>query len=662
VFEVFFNGESSFIPRFLPTDLIQLSTREVIEILKNKYGSTIFSAFNPDFEVKSPLFGIKDTEWLRRERCVGVNVRTIHNFWNIIPYSFSLPLTQRAIHLLPIWEPGVVASLYGMASWNINPEFYSAELAKELPHLDTVEKQLKVVINILHAMGRVVGMDVVPHTDRYSEQVLANPSYFEWLIRSDLTIVDHAEKLDFYAKQTIFEWLKRNGSATDSVEIPSKSDAFFHTQLTENQRLECLFGKKYDYAGRLERRKSLIRDLFKFGFETAPATMGPPYRGLEVNPADEAKTVDDEGRVWRDYQIKNPQKFSRAFGPLTRYKLYHSRNDNRDWELDFANPATEVWDYVCEKYAAVQRDFGFDFMRGDMSHVQMRPQGVPFDAQNDPFYDLLGAVKNYVRREKPWFGYFAESFLAPPNEMAFGDELDHLEASHADSTLGDLQNESVGSQAFMKMFFEYVLLNETRKFSPNFTILTADKDDPRFDKFYLAGNEIRYFIALFLTDMPSYMALNFECRDPHPTPAPNEHYSKLYVFQEKNGAKSTNGSFVFGENRQLFANLERQKKLSDAIFSKIRTANTDWILRPDPLAQSHIIAWTQKKEPKYLFVANLNTDSDAENVVLPANFGKIKLIFSTEKVLDFSDNILIINDLYQIGELKKGEGLVFEID
>jgi hypothetical protein len=84
---------------------------------------------------------------------VGINVRTIQSFWNVVKY-FTLPASQSSIHLLPIWECGVVASLYGMAGWNINPEFYDAELASYYPHLDTVEKQLKVVVNILHALGK----------------------------------------------------------------------------------------------------------------------------------------------------------------------------------------------------------------------------------------------------------------------------------------------------------------------------------------------------------------------------------------------------------------------------------------------------------------------------------------------------------------------------
>ena len=36
-----------------------------------------------------------------------------------------------------------------------------------------------------HAMGRTVGMDIIPHTDRFSQMALAYPHYFEWLRRQD---------------------------------------------------------------------------------------------------------------------------------------------------------------------------------------------------------------------------------------------------------------------------------------------------------------------------------------------------------------------------------------------------------------------------------------------------------------------------------------------
>jgi hypothetical protein len=148
--------------------------------------------------------------------------------------------------------------------------------------------------------------------------------------------------------------------------------------------------------------------------------------------------------------------------------------------------------------------------------------------------------------------------------------------------------------------------------------MTADKDDPRFDSFYLNGNETRHFIALFLTDMPSYMGLGFECRDPHPTPAPNEHYTKLYVFQVQEGAKSTKGAYVWGKNQALYAQLVRQKMLSETIGAAIKDAPTRWLLAPDPQGERSIIAWTQATNPAYVFMANLNqTEPVTQAVVFP---------------------------------------------
>ena len=110
---------------------------------------------------------------------VGINVRTVGSFWNIIKYVLTLPATQDSIHILPIWEAGVAGSMYGISSWYLNPEFFSAELAETVSSLDTIDRQLRAVVNLLHLMGRSVGMDVIPHTDRFSQIALAFPEYFE---------------------------------------------------------------------------------------------------------------------------------------------------------------------------------------------------------------------------------------------------------------------------------------------------------------------------------------------------------------------------------------------------------------------------------------------------------------------------------------------------
>ena len=595
-----------------PGKVLELPIQDIITLLSDRYGQLWDQAIQPENTIPSPLAGFQNTAWLKRANCTGINVRTIDGFWNIIPYALTLPKAQNAIHILPIWEPGVVGSLYGMSSWNINPEFFSDALYEVYPHLDSVEKQLKVVINILHLLGKAVGMDVVPHTDRFAEQVLANPGIFEWLQRKNTAIVRHDSGLFRDVETQIFFCLQQMGPAVEGVFIPEDSNSFFY-DLEESTRLLMLFGYPEDYWGRLERRKVMIHWLYEFGFETVPATMAPPYRGLEVDPDEKAMVIDEDGRTWRDYRITQPQKMSRVFGPLSRYKLYESKDDNVNWELDFSRPAYASWAYTCAHYLDIQQTYNFDFMRGDMSHVQMRPDGVP--AHPDAFYDLLAAVKTTVLESTPWFGYFAESFMAPAGEMAFGDEYDHLEASLADSTLGDLQSEPVGTETFVKEFARYRAVLEHRKFAPNFTILTADKDDPRFDKFYLTGNEIRYFIALFLPDMPSYMALGFEGRDVHETAAPNEHYTKLYVFQEKNGPKSTKGPYQWGKNYALYDNLVRQKNLSEEIGDSIASADVEWHIKPDPTGKNKIIAWSAGG---FLFYANLDTTSNAVPQHLPA--------------------------------------------
>nr|MDA3948122.1 hypothetical protein [Spirochaeta sp.] len=176
--------------------------------------------------------------------------------------------------------------------------------------------------------------------------------------------------------------------------------------------------------------------------------------------------------------------------------------------------------------------------------------------------------------------------------MAYGDELEHLDASGADVTLGDLQSRRVESPEFFQQLRWYRDIAATHRVVPSFTVMTADKDDPRFDEFYLRGNEARYFSALFLTDMPSYTALNFECRDPHYVAAPNERYTKLYVFHETEGPKATDGPFRFGRNGYLFYRISRIRLFAEEILPELRGAAVRWLSPPDATAGRSYVAWT----------------------------------------------------------------------
>lgn len=666
----YINRENSFIPNLLPETAVQLSTPELLKILHQRIDSRLFTlALNPDYRVASPIANHTSPDWIKTVNMVGINVRTIGSFWNILKYILTIPDAQSSVHILPIWEVGVVASLYGISSWHINPEFFDEELYHNIPSLDTVEKQLKVVVNLLHAMGRTVGMDVIPHTDRYSQIVLANPQYFEWLQRRDLDIIDHRANLHEDVQSVIMQFLAKHGAAV-ALHYPKQHTEFFdNDNFDENGRALVLFGEHRDYKGREKRRIALVQYLYDYGFEPVPATMAPPYRGLEVDPEEANKAIDDDGRVWRDYKITKPEGMSRVFGPLTRFKLYERLEDNQNWAIDFLHPRKEVWRYVAQQYHKIQADYNFDFMRGDMSHVQMRPEGVPH--RTGIFYDILKTIKNHIQHHTPYFAYFAETFIAPAGTMAYGDEMDHLEFSDADTTLGDLQSVPVGTDDFLQRFRYYCDILETRTVTPNFTMMTGDKDDPRFDKFYLSGNEARFFTGIFMGNMPSYMGLGFECRDVHHQPAPNEHYTKLYVFKITVGHKATFGPYVWGKNAFLFHQLSRIKLYAEAVAPLIAGRAVRWLLPPDPTGWRKFIAWTHQTDsntihtPQFVFIANFDTTNDLHNLKIPA-FGSTNhliLDFSTVHFIDEEDNRMEYNGInYHLELLQAGECRVYQVE
>ncbi|MBD2703981.1 hypothetical protein IC229_25275 [Spirosoma sp. BT702] len=622
--EAYQSGRLSFVPHLLPQTAVAFTVYQTLDILHKRLGNEMLRrALDPNETIDSPVKNLSDGTWLKRSNMVGINVRTIGSFWNIIDYVLTLPASHDSIHLLPIWEPGVVGSLYGMVSWQINPEFFDVELAKYVPALNSVEKQLKVVINVLHAMGRTVGMDVIPHTDRFSEMVLTCPSLFEWVQRDEKSgkpnqLLDHSNLVYRYVEEAIWQFLKFHGAA-DGTPLAFSKDAFFSVAsgpigFSDSLRQQILFGYPHDYQGRLNRRIALIRHLVGQGYETLPMTMAPPYRGLHIDAND--YVMDEYGQTWYQYAFDNPEPMSRVFGPLARYRFYESKDNNQNWELDFSRPNQPAWDYICRQVADCQRKYNFDFMRGDMAHVQMRSEGVP--ATVDDWYDPLRAIKKYVQVNVPYYGFFAETFLAPPDTMGYGNEPDHLEAIEADSTLGDLQSMVVGSAEFNQQFATYYEHLKTRRFAPNFTVITADKDDPRFDQFYQTGNVFRYFTALFLTDMPSYVGLGFEVRNLHEKRGANEEYSKLYVFHiedDRELDKVTHGPFIWGQNADQFDSILKIRLFAESIWPSIAGKKTRWLVAPGaskpgastPGEKESYIAWTHTESTSegYIFVASL---------------------------------------------------------
>ncbi len=678
-------GDVSFLVGARPSDVIDAPLDHIFGVLEGRHGEAIAAAVSPeavDLErpledlpeaVRSPRHGLDDTSWMRRTNMVGVNVRTVGDYGGVVKYAMTLPAAMDAIHLLPIWEPGVVESLYGKASWNLNNEFFSGDWYGLFPHLDTVGKQLRALSNVLHVMGKTIGMDVIPHTDRFSEVAVGTPGLFEWMRVAEDRIVDHSASLATVVEETVFAWLRSKGSAVPGRAVPADAAALF--ALTEGDRLRLLFGEPGDLFGRIDRRVDLVGHLKRHGLEPVPATMGVPFRGIEVDPDPTHTVVDHHGLSWPDYVITRPAAMSRVFSPLARYKLYGRVDDNVFWEIDFSTVRKHVWEYVCRHYAETRHIGNFDFMRGDMSHVQMRPDGVPEVV--DEYYDILAAVKTHIQEtaRAPWFGYFAETVLPPRDVFQYGEELDHLDASLADATLGDLQSTVVGSHEFLRRFRRYLDDLETRACAPSFCIGTADKDDPRFDEFYVAGNEARLFTALLVPDMPSYTGLGFEIRDVHHAPVENERYTKLFVFREQGESNiypskaRFGGEYVWGRNDELFESVTAVRMYAESVLPLIEETTTRWLVSPDATTLRGTAVWTQRDRgdagPTHVFAVNYDLETDSGYFGIPGlpRDCVLEYEFSTAGSPDARDHRLTSNGFFhRIENLAPGEGRAYRID
>jgi hypothetical protein len=674
------DGSASYLVGLRPQDALATPLRRMLDILRSRCGEAVDVALSEaavDLErpladlpdaVRSPRASEPDSSWLKRSNMVGINVRTVGDYGGVVKYAMTLPAALDSIHLLPIWEPGVVASLYGMASFNLNTEFFSDELYEIARHLDTTERQLRAVSNLVHVMGKSIGLDVIPHTDRYSEPALGSPDLFEWMRVVDRQVVDHSDALVEEVERVVFAWLGEVGSADGALEVPSDLRELF--SMDEATRLQLLFGEKSDVFNRNVRRGKLLMRLKERGLEPVPATMGVPFRGIAVDPDPTHMVVDGAGLEWPEYVFSEPGPFSRVFSPLARYKLYENRDNNANWEIDFTRPRHRAFEYVWRNYGRTRHIGNFDFMRGDMSHVQMRPDGVPHDV--DEFYDVLGSVKLHIQRthDAPWFGYFAETFLPPRDVFGYGEEQDHLEASLADATLGDLQSTVVGDQEFLRLFRRYLDDLATRRTAPAFTVMTADKDDPRFDEFYRAGNEARMFSAIFLTDMPSYIGLGFEIRDVHLEPVENERYTKPFVFKESGDSnvypsKARFGNeFIWGENDELFDTLTDVRQLAERILPDIATARTRWLIPPDATTLRGTAVWTQDGEPRYVFAVNYDLEKASGYFGIPglAPAAELHGEFSTTGDIGQEDRVLRHNGFFhRLENLAAGEARVYRV-
>jgi hypothetical protein len=163
------------------------------------------------------------------------------------------------------------------------------------------------------------------------------------------------------------------------------------------------------------------------------------------------------------------------------------------------------------------------------------------------------------------------------------------------------------------------------------------------------------------------VALGFATREVHYQPAPNEHYSKLYVFQESDGPKATRGPYVWGKNGALFHDVTRLRLYADRVLPQLTGRPIRWLIHPDPSGLQRHVAWTQRDEPQYVIVANTDARQGVDNFNLPSIPG---LDRESTLLLDFStggDGVEagplppLAGGGYKVLHLEPGEGRVYRL-
>ena len=201
--------------------------------------------------------------------------------------------------------------------------------------------------------------------------------------------------------------------------------------------------------------------------------------------------------------------------------------------------------------------------------------------------------------------------------------------------------------------------------------MTADKDDPRFDEVYQAGNEARLFTALFLPDMPSYTGLGFEIRDVHQEPVANERYTKLFVFRERGESnvypsKARHGNdFIWGENQALFDRLTALRLYADGLLPGLAGSSTRWLIPPDATTHRGIAAWTQVGTAGYVFVVNYDLSESSGYFGIPALDQAAVLLadYSTVGQVETIDRHVKGNGFFhRLENLAPAEGRVYRVE
>lgn len=604
--------------------------------LENLIGSRQVQEIFNGKQVAAPHSKEKNSEWLKQSKIVGINPRAIGTYLDVIKYAMTFP--EDSVHMLPLFEQGCQGSLYSPINFKLTKEFMDDELTKQ--GFDTPEKQLKLTVNLLHALNKNVGMDFLQHTDRFSEEVFVNPDNFNWAkldstkskeLRYPDTDID---KIGSEVKSSIVDFLRENGDSKGK-KIPEITLKNLYS-LKEEKIRELLFGND-DIDSRNQRRVELMNHVRSCGFETRPISIDDPKRKIVF------KEMNGSGNsTWATFTDNIDDHL---FGNLTGYKLYHF---DKYGNIDISRPNESAWNFICKKNAEFQKKYNFDFLRADMGYLHY----------NDEKADIHSKVKQYIQEQTPYFASLGESFGSYRNP-----ENEAIKRKAYDAILGNLHYEHVYNPDYNDIVKDY---NFASDYKLCVTTFTADADKRSynhcFDDFQ---NKIRTFYGLFL-NQPSYMGMGLETRDVNPTES--KKLTKDFINDWGNG------KYEWGQNDYFYNIISGMRNVFAKIKDEIQNQFHYWVHTSDKRVASWFYYDKETSMPSYIFVSN--ADTNAKNEVEIQNLfdttpGKVvgkerdslvaNQIYSTEETNPNEGQIIVKGKKYKIRNLKPGECRIYKI-
>lgn len=604
-----------------PKESINYSFNKTKKILTSLIGQNeVNKAFDIKIKYPSPVSENKDSKWLKKSKIISINPRIVGSYFNIIKYAMTFP--EDTIHILPIWEVGCEGSLYARVNWQLDDQWLDKDLVRY--GYKTSEQQLKLVINLLHALGKKVGFDCVPHTDKFSEEVFIIPECFEWirLNQNKTKELIYNENTDVYAelKQCVIDYLTSYGSA-NGLDTNTNENIY---SLNFDEIKAILFGNNKEK--RISRRIELINYVREQGFETRPVTEHAPCRPIVYDCIKE-----NEFGTYAEFKIENKKSNAKIFNSITPYKWYEI--DKNGYPL-INKPIETTFNYFFEQVEKFQDEYNFDFLRADMAHNQISHSHINEKKDNNFEFEMWKLLKQRLQLRTPYFGTFAEAFLG---DYYIDGKTDMINKNF-DIVLGNSNFYFLDSN-FIKLIKDYVEDNNNFNFSPCIVSITNDSDQKHNNKFYQSefANEIRYFIQCFLS-LPGYAGMGFECRNL--LPKNDTEYSALY-------ANYQNEKYEWGANKSLFKEISKIRKLySKMNFSNLKTNILE-------TTSESILTWflsdEKSNEPLYICIVNLdptfqkmdisysfNLNSSFENKIIQPLYSlqKSKFFIKQEKLSD----------------------------